>query len=331
MKSFNRRDFSLRLVGAAALAGGTLPLRALAQSYPAGPVKIIVPYPPGAATDTLARVMAQSLQQGLGSNFVVENRGGGGSQIGTKAIAAAGADGLTLGFIDTAFVINPGLFGSNLPYDTQKDFTPVSLMATAPLVLIAHSSVPAADIRQFLALAKAQAGKLNYGSAGVGSAPHLAGEQLRHAAAIDINHVPYRGGSTVLNDLISGHIQFGFTTVPTMIEHIRSGAVKAMAVTGNTRAAQLPQVPTMAEAGLGAVDASPLFGLIAPAKLPQVLLDRLAAVAGPSVSGGPLNARLKEMGFIPAGSSPEEFRMRIDSEIKKWSAVIKAGNIKPNA
>ncbi len=331
MKSFHRRDFSLGLFGAAALAAGALPLRALAQSYPAGPVKIIVPYPPGAATDTLARVMAQSLQQGLGSNFIVENRGGGGTQIGTKAIAAAGADGLTLGFIDTAFVINPGLFGSNLPYDTQKDFSPVSLMATAPLVLIVHSSVPAADIKQFLALAKAQAGKLNYGSAGVGSAPHLAGEQLRHAAAIDINHVPYRGGSTVLNDLIAGHIQFGFTTVPTMIEHIRSGAVKAMAVTGSARAAQLPQVPTMAEAGLAAVDASPLFGLIAPAKLPQALLDRLATVAGPSVSSGPLNARLKEMGFIPAGSSPEEFRARIDSEIKKWSAVIKAGNIKPNA
>ncbi|MES2912210.1 MAG: tripartite tricarboxylate transporter substrate binding protein [Pseudomonadota bacterium] len=331
MTSINRRDFSLRMAGVAALAAGALPLRALAQSYPAGPVKIIVPYPPGAATDTLARVMAQALQQGVGSNFIVENRGGGGTQIGTKAIAAAPADGLTLGFIDTAFVINPGLFGSNLPYDTQKDFTPVSLMATAPLVLIVHSSVPAADMKQFLALAKAQAGKLNYGSAGVGSAPHLAGEQLRHAAAIDINHVPYRGGSTVLNDLIAGHIQFGFTTVPTMIEHIRSGAVKALAVTGSTRAAQLPQVPTMAESGLAAVDASPLFGLIAPSKLPQALLDRLAAVAGPSVSSGALNARLKEMGFIPAGSSPDEFRVRIDSEIKKWSAVIKAGNIKPNA
>lgn len=331
MKAFNRRDFSLKLAGLATLASGGWSQRALAQSYPAGPVRIIVPYPPGAATDTLGRVMAQALQQGLGTNFIVENRGGGGTQIGTKAIAAAQADGLTLGFIDTAFVINPGLFGAALPYDTQKDFTPVSLMATAPLVLIVHSSVPAADIRQFLALAKAQAGKLNYGSAGVGSAPHLAGEQLRNAAAIDINHVPYRGGSTVLNDLIAGHIQFGFTTVPTMIEHIKNGTVRALAVTGGNRAAQLPQIPTMVESGLPAVDATPLFGLVAPARLPKALLDALGAVAGPSVRGGPLNARLKDMGFIPVGSTPDEFRARIEGEINKWSAVIKTGNIKPNA
>lgn len=331
MKTLDRRAFTFKVSGIAALAVSGLSKIAFAQNYPAGTARVIVPYPPGAATDNLARVMSQSLQQSLGTNFIVENRGGGGTQIGTKAIAAAAPDGLTLGFIDTAFVINPGLFGTALPYDTQKDFLPVSLMATAPLVLIVHSSVPANDVKQFLALAKTQSGKLNYGSAGVGSAPHLAGEQLKSAAVIDINHVPYRGGSTVLNDLIAGHIQFGFTTVPTMIEHIKSGAVRALAVTGTNRAAQLPQTPTMAESGLPSVDATPLFGLVAPAKLPAALLEKLAAAAGPSVRSGPLNSKLREMGFIPVGSTPDEFKTRIESEIRKWSAVIKAGNIKPNA
>lgn len=329
--TLNRRAFTSGVTAFAALAATAWSPSLFAQNYPSGTARVIVPYPPGAATDNLARLMAQNLQQSLGTNFIVENRSGGGTQIGTKAIAASASDGLTVGFIDTAFVINPGLFGAALPYDTQKDFVPISLMATAPLVLIVHSSVQASDIKQFLALAKSQAGKLNYGSAGVGSAPHLAGEQLRNAAAIDINHVPYRGGSTVLNDLIAGHIQFGFTTVPTMIEHIRNGTVRALAVTGSTRAAQLPQVPTMAEAGLPAVDATPLFGLVAPAKFPKVFLDKLAAAAGTPVRTGPLNAKLKEMGFIPVGSTPDQFKARIESEIKKWSAVIKAGNIKPNA
>jgi tripartite-type tricarboxylate transporter receptor subunit TctC len=288
--------------------------------------RIIVPYAPGAATDNLGRIMADLLSN-TGGKYIVENRAGAATQIGTKAVASAAPDGQTLGFIDTAFVINPGLFGSKLPYDTVQDFAPVSLMATAPLVLVAHHSMPAQNFDQFVALAKSQPGKLSYGSAGAGSAPHLAGEQLRIAAGIAIVHIPYRGGATVLNDLLAGHIQFGFTTVPTMLPHIRAGTVRALAVTSPTRIPQLTQVPTMREAGLPAVDASPLFGLIAPARTPRPVLDQLTAAAQ-QVRSGPVHARLQEMGFTPVGSTADEFRARIVTEIRKWTEVVRAGNIR---
>lgn len=323
----HRRTF---LTGLAALPLG-VHLGVAAQAYPSGTVKVIVPYAPGAATDALARMLSQSLEEALGNKFIVENKGGGGTQIGTKAIAAAPADGLSLGFIDTAFVINPGLVGKALPYDTRKDFTPLSLTATAPFVLLVHNTIPAKTPGELIALAKSRSAGLNYGSAGVGSAPHLAGEQLRIASGAELNHVPYRGGSTVLNDLIAGHVHFGFTTVPTMIEHIRAGTVRALAVTGTSRAAQLPDVPTMAEAGLPGVDAAPLFGLIAPAGLAAPLAERLGKAASSTVKSGPLNKKLVELGFIPIGSSPAEFRARIEAEITKWAEVVKAGNIKPNS
>lgn len=327
----DRRRILRWLAGAAAAAVGGLGRAAHAQGHPAGPVKIIVPYPPGAATDALARLMGQALEKVLGGTFLIDNRGGGATQIGTKAVAGAAPNGQTLGFIDTSFVINPGLFGAQLPYDTRKDFAPLSLMAVAPLALLVHKSVPAESLKDFIALAKAKPATLNYGSAGIGSAPHLAGEQLRHAAGIDIVHVPYRGGATVLTDLVGGQVQFGFTTVPTMIEHIRSGAVRALAVCGKERAALLPQVPTMAESGLPAVDATPLFGLVAPAATPAAILSRIGAAASSAVREGELNKRLTELGFVPVGSTADEFRLRIESEIGKWSAVVKAGNIKPTS
>jgi tripartite-type tricarboxylate transporter receptor subunit TctC len=309
----------------------SLPQTVWAQTYPSGTAKVIVPYAPGAATDALARLMAQSLEQALGgTKFIVENRAGGGTQVGTKAIATAPADGLTLGFIDTAFVINPGLVGAALPYDTRKDFVPLSLMASAPFVLLVHHSIPAKSVKELVALAKSRAGGLAYGSAGVGSAPHLAGEQLRVASGAALIHIPYRGGSTVLSDLIAGHVQFGFTTVPTMLEHIRAGTVRALAVTGTARAAQLPDVPTMTEAGFASVDAAPLFGLIAPAGLPAPLVERLGQIASTEVKSGPLNKKLVELGFIPIGNSPTEFKATIETEINKWTAIVKAGNIKPN-
>lgn len=329
MPMHNRR--SLIRGGAALSLVASLGAGRFALADTKAAVRLIVPYPPGAATDTLGRLMAQALEPAAAVPVIVDNRGGAGTQIGTRAVATAAPDGRTLGFVDTAFVINPGLFGSALPYDTEKDFAPISLMASAPLVLIVHRTVPAATLKEFVALSKAKPGSLNYGSAGVGSAPHLAGEQLRTAAAIDINHVPYRGGGTVLNDLLAGHVQFGFTTVPTMIDHIRAGTVRALAVTGAQRAAQLPDTPTMQEAGLPSVDATPIFGLIGPAKLTPDAVSRLSSTAAQAVRAGPLHQKLIELGFVPVGSTAEEFRTRIRQEIEKWAAVVKAGNIKPNA
>jgi tripartite-type tricarboxylate transporter receptor subunit TctC len=300
-----------------------------AQTYPSGTVRIIVPYGPGAATDLIARLLATQLQAALGGAFIVENKAGAGAQIGTKAVADAQPDGLTLGFIDTAFVINPGLL-PNLPYDTRREFAPLSLTATAQLVLSVHRTVPAESVKAFVALAKSQPGKFAFASAGVGSAPHLAGEQFRIAAGLEVNHVAYKGGAAVFTDLLAGHVQFAFTTVPSMVEHIRAGSVRALAVTGDQRSPLLPDVPTMAEAGLKEVDALPLWGLVAPARVSPAILERVSRVASAAVREGPVREKLVEMGFTPVGSSDAEFRTRVDSEIDKWARVIKAANIQPD-
>lgn len=317
-----------RHVALAGVAALLAPWAAAAQDA-RGTVRLIVPYPPGAATDALARLLAQALQSELGGSMIVENKGGAATQIGTKAIAVAKPDGQTLGFVDTSFVINPGLFGAVLPYRTPQDFTAISLLATAPLVLVAHKSVAATDMKGFLALARAQPGAFGFGSAGVGSAPHLAGEQFKRVAQVDVRHIPYRGGSTVITDLIAGHVQFGFTTVPTMLDHIRAGTVHALAVTGAQRAAQLPEVPTMAELGMAGVDTKPLFGLIGPAGLPDDLVRRLGDATTRAVQRGDLGKRLEGMGFEPVGSSPAVFAERIRAEIAKWTEVIQRADIKP--
>ncbi|MGE0797985.1 MAG: Bug family tripartite tricarboxylate transporter substrate binding protein [Lautropia sp.] len=331
----SRRALLARTAGAtgaalagAALAGAVGSRSAFAQGYPSAPVRIIVPYGPGAATDQIGRMIAAELQAALGGSFIVDNKGGGGSQIGTRMIAEATPDGMTLGFVDTAFVINPGLV-AKLPYDTRRDFAPLSLAATTQLVLNVHASIPAKTVAEFVALLKANPGKYSFSSAGVGSAPHLAGEQFRTVAGVAVNHVPYKGGSAVFADLLAGHVPFGFTTVPSMAEHIRAGTVRALAVTGSTRSTLLPDVPSMAEAGLPAVDAMPLFGLIAPARVPAEIRERVAAIAAGSVRSGPLHKRLSDRGFTPIGSSPDEFKARIDREIDKWSGLVKAAGIKP--
>jgi tripartite-type tricarboxylate transporter receptor subunit TctC len=325
LKTNSRRSAVTRLGAVALYPWFSLPALAEGSSQ----VKIIVPYPPGAATDAIARLIAVALQERSNVTHIIDNRGGGATQIGTKAIAMAAPDGKTLGFIDTSFVINPGLFGARLPYNTKADFQPLSETARAPLVLLVHKSVPAADLKELIALARQRPGTLSFGSAGIGSAPHLAGEQLKQAASIDITHVPYRGGSSVLTDLIGGQVQLGFTTVPTMIEHIHSGAVRALAVCGSERAAQIPVVPTMAQLGYPEVNAVPLFGLIAPGRLDPEQVRKIGEVAANAAKAGPLNKRLLDMGFVPIGSSPDEFRKRIDVEVAKWSEVIKRGKIQP--
>lgn len=251
------------------VAAVTLPARsAVAQTYPQRPVKIIVPYAAGGASDIIARLIAQHLERELGQPFIVDNRAGGASMVGTQAVATAAPNGDIIGVIDSAFVINPGLFGAKLPYDTTRDFAPISLLVTSPLLLVVHPSVAANTVKELVDLAKAQPGKINFASAGLGTAIHLAGEQFRQAADIEISHIPYRGGAPSITDLLAGQVQMTFSTVPTILQHVKSGKVRALGVTGQ-RIFQLPDLPTMAEAGLPAVDASPLFGIVAPARLPQ--------------------------------------------------------------
>jgi tripartite-type tricarboxylate transporter receptor subunit TctC len=326
----NRRDFIV--ASGSVVAGYALsPIAAYAQrdTYPDRMAKIYVPFSPGAATDIIARFVAKVLDAGHKQSFVVENRSGGGSVIGTRAVSAAAPDGYTLGMIDTTFVINPGLLGDSLPYDTQKDFAPISLIATAPLALVVHPSVDATDVKSFVALAKAKPGTLTFGSAGIGSAPHLAGEQLRREAKIDVVHAPYRGGSSSLTDLLGGHIQFLFGTVPTLTEHIKAGRLRALAVTTKERVAQLPNVPTMTESGYPGVDTMPLFGLVTTGKTPKPIVDKLSGVVRTSVRSGELRGELIGLGFVPVGSTPDEFAAQISSDIRKWTTIIREGNIKP--
>src|SRR3954466_452678 len=276
MRWLNRRHI---VIGAAAFAGSTFARMAFGQDYPQRPVRMIVPYAPGGASDILARLIQPHLDRELGQAFIVDNRGGGASQVGTQAIATAAPDGYTIGVIDSAFVINPGLFAGKMPYDTQRDFAPVSLLATTPLVLVVHPSVPANTAQELVALAKARPGEMTFASAGLGTAIHLAGGQFRQVAGIDINHIPYRGGGPSVIDLIAGKVNFTFSTIPSISEHVRSGRVRALGVTG-VRSPHLAGVPSMAEAGLAGVDAAPLFGMVAPAAVPVPIIERLSAVGG---------------------------------------------------
>jgi tripartite-type tricarboxylate transporter receptor subunit TctC len=311
-------------VGAAALCSGS----AFAQDYPSKPIRMIVPYPAGGATDTLARLLATRLDTELKQSVVVDNRGGGASQVGTQGIATAAPDGYTIGMIDSAFTINPGLFAGKLPYDTLKDFAFVSLIATAPLVFVVHPSVAANTAQELVALARQKAG-MTYALPGLGTPVHLAGEQLRQATGIDIVSVPYRGAGPSVADFIGGVVQMTFATVPSILEHVRSGRARALAMVGD-RSPLLPDVPTMAEAGISGVDAALMFGIVAPAATPQPIVDRLSEAATVSVTTDPLRSRLQALGFVPIGSKPDGLRTRVAAEITKWSKIIEAANIKPN-
>jgi tripartite-type tricarboxylate transporter receptor subunit TctC len=311
-------------------AAGTLVTHlAFAQDYPARPVRVIVPYPPGGATDVLARLIATRLEQELKQSFVIDNRGGGASQVGTQAIATAPPDGYTIGLIDSAFTINPGLFAGKLPYDTLKDFAAVSLVATAPLVLVAHPSLGVKIAQELVALAKRKPGGISFALPGLGTPVHLAFEQLRQVAGIELVAVPYRGAGPSIADFIAGQVQATFATVPSILEQVRGGRARALGMVGE-RSPLLPDVPTMAEAGLADIDAALMFGIVVPAATPATILNRLSEAAVAAVRTQPLRGRLEELGYVPVGSTPDEFRTRIAADIAKWSRIIAAGNIRPN-
>lgn len=321
-----RRDC---LAALALTAGAIAPRAACAQDYPSKPVRMIVPYAAGGATDTLARLLATRLDQELKQSVVVDNRGGGASQVGTQAIATAPADGYTIGMIDSAFTINPGLFAGKLPYDTVKDFAPISMIATAPLVLVVHPSLAVRSVRELVTLAKARPENITFALPGLGTPVHLAGEQLRQVAGIEIVAVPYRGAGPSIADFIAGQVQMTFATIPSILDHVRGGRARALAIIGE-RSALLPDVPTMAEAGLPGIDAALMFGLVAPATLPSAIVARLSAAATASVRAEPLRSRLLELGFVPLGTTPDVFRERIHADIAKYARIIEAANIQPN-
>ena len=324
MNEFDRRSILLGFALTPFVAAGD---QAHAQEYPQRPVRVIVPYAAGGASDIVARLVTSYMAKELGQSMFVDNRGGGASITGTQAIATSQPDGYTVGVIDTAFTINPGLFGARLPYNTQNDFAPVSLFARSPLVLVVPASLPVNSVQDLIALAKAKPGTVTMASAGLGTAIHLGCEQFRQAAGIETIHVPYRGGGPSIIDLLAGKVDFTFGTIPAVLEHVRSGQLKALGITTG-RVDVLPGVPAMAESGLPNVDAAAEFGMIAPARMPEPIMTRLGTVAQTALEMPELRRRMTEIGFETVGMAPKEYSAHIAHEIAKWTRVIAAGNIK---
>jgi tripartite-type tricarboxylate transporter receptor subunit TctC len=312
-----RRVFAIALTAGALLAGC-----AAAQNFPARPVRIIVALAPGGGTDNLTRILAPKLTEQLGQQIVVENRAGAGGQIGSDYVAKAAPDGYTLLNVDTSFTSNPSLF-AKLPYDSIKDFAPVSLLAAAPVALIVHPSVPAKSLRELLTLAKARPQLFNFAMGGFGSATHLAVEQFRAASAIDIVVIPYKGGGLATANVLAGQVVMMFGGPSSLAQHVASGRLRALAVTGKQQIAALPGVPTFIASGLPAVDAGSYWGTLAPAATPREIVNLLSAATTKALQMPDVRQRLAALGYEPLGGTPDEFAANIKDEMAKWAAAAK--------
>ncbi|OZI74411.1 tripartite tricarboxylate transporter substrate binding protein BugE [Bordetella genomosp. 12] len=323
-----RRHLILGLSLAAATLAAPLTAVHAEDNYPSKPIRLIVPFPPGGTTDIVGRLFADKLGKELGQTVVVENRGGAGGSIGSAFIANSAPDGYTLGIATVStHGINPAIY-SNLAFDAEKDFTPISNLAAVPNVMSINPKVHAKDMGEFVKLAKSQPGKITYASAGNGSVSHMMGELFKMSAGVDLMHVPYRGVGPALNDTLAGQVDVLFDNLPSSLPHIQSGALIALAVAAPHRVANLPNVPTFAEVGLTPVNDSSWFGLVGPAKLPQAVTDKVyAAVA--KVSADPdVKSRLESLGAAPVGNKPAEFSKQISDEIAKNKRIAKEANVK---
>jgi tripartite-type tricarboxylate transporter receptor subunit TctC len=306
---------------------GLLPAPARAQTEINHPIRLIVPYVPGGGTDILARLLGPAIGAEFGQQVVIDNRPGGGSTIGTQMVARAAPDGLTLGMIDAAFVTNPSLI-ARLPYDTLKDFTPVVLVATSPLVMVVPIDMPVQTVQDFVAYARARPGQLSFGSAGTGTGVHLAAEQFRAAAGLAMLHVPYKGTGQAVTELIGGQTNMLFVTQSTAKPMSAAGRMRSLAITSATRSAIMPQVPTFAEAGFAGVDAVTINGIVAPAGTPADYVLRVNTAVRRALISPALLEKMAAQGFDPAGDSPADFAAWIRAEIAKWHRVIKDAGIK---
>jgi tripartite-type tricarboxylate transporter receptor subunit TctC len=295
--------------------------------YPIKPITIIVPAPPGGTADISMRIIAHKLNENLGQQIIVDNRPGAGAIIASQLAAKAAPEGYTLFMNYTSHAINPYLY-KKLPYDTLKDFTPVTLLGRTPLVLVVHPSVPAKSLSEFISYAKSHPGKMNYGSAAIGGASHLGMELLKMKAGIDIVHVPYKGGAAAAADIISGQIQVLFDSLLPLQPHIKAGKIRPLAVTSAKRTEISPDLPAIAET-IPNFEASAWFGIMAPVATPKELVARLNAEFIKVLRSPDIKAKLTKQGFEIAGTSSEEFLVFIKSEMDKWSKVVQAAGIKP--
>ena len=303
-------------------------LPAMAQQYPSKPIVLVVPFAPGGTSELISRLVAQKLTERLGQQVVVENRPGAAGNIAMEQVARAAPDGYTLilGHIGT-LAVNPAMF-PKLPYDAIKDFAPVSLIAAVPNIVTVNPAVPAKTLKEFLDLARAKPGSINYGSAGNGSAGHLAMEYLKRIAKADMVHVPYKGTGPMLTDLLAGQTQATFTGSSPLIPHIKSGKLRALAVGSAVRIPSLPEVPTVAESGFAGFETSQWYGIIAPAKTPPAIIQKLSVEIAQVMKQPDVIARLSGDGTVMIGSTPNEFAAYISKEMKRWGEVVHDANIK---
>jgi len=322
------KSLSQSLVSLLAAAMTVVPAQAAAQTYPTKPVRLMVPFVPGGNTDIIARVVAPEMSKALGQQLVIENRGGAGSTIGTEVVAKSPPDGYTLLLVSAAHVINPAMI-KKLPYDSIRDFAPISVVADVPTAFAIHPTLPVKNVKEFIALAKARPGQLNYSTAGRGTVGHLSAELLSSIAQIKMVHIAYKGTGQSITDLVAGHVQLQFSSMPAVINHARAGKLRLLAQTGEKRSAAAKDVPTMLESGVKGFVVSSGFGLLAPAGTPRPVIDRvhgalLKALAEPNVRNN-----LSGQGAEPVGNTPEAYDAFNKAEIAKWIKVARGAGIDP--
>ncbi len=310
------------LFGVAALLVLNLPVNA--ANYPSRPVTLVVAFPPGGPSDVLARIVGKKMEQLLGQPFVIENRPGAGGNIAADTVAHANPDGYTLLMGNNSILATNESLYKHINYSPEKDFVPITLIGTQANILVVNPSVPANSLKELIALAKAQPGKINFASSGYGAAAHLAGELFKTEANVNIVHVPYKGAAPALQDVIGGHEQMMFATAASVVGHIHNGKVRALAVTTLKRTAILPDIPTMDEAGLKGFEASTWHGLVAPAGTPPQVIAALHDAAVKALQDPGVQASLGRLGVDIVGDTPEQFKAYIAAEIPKWTAIVKA-------
>ncbi|ANN80312.1 LacI family transcriptional regulator [Bordetella flabilis] len=309
---------------------GLAPQHVRAQAaYPERPVRLIVPYAPGGSADIAARLVADEWAKALGQALVIENRAGAGGNIGVDFVAKAPADGYTIGLQTVSLAINPAIFG-NMPFDTQKDLSPIGMVATSQHVLVVNPKLPAQNVKELIALAQARPGKLNYGSAGPGSTFHMAAELFKSLAKVDIAHVPYRGGGPALIDTMAGQVDMCFPVLSAAQQQVQAGKLRALGVTGPRRSPLMPDVPTIAEAGVPGYDFETWFMVFAPGGTPPAVIDKLNAALNRALGTPALSARMVKEGFDPQPSTPAQARERLQREMPLWARLVKERGITMN-
>ncbi|MEA2958662.1 MAG: hypothetical protein QOJ58_4174 [Alphaproteobacteria bacterium] len=322
-----RREFITFLGGAAVLPAAAA---GAAETFPSRPIRLIVPFPAGGGTDIVGRVLGQRLHESLGQPFVIDNRGGAGGTLGTALAAKSPPDGYTLLLVPTSHVINPSIY-AKLPYDTEKDFAPITMVAAAAILMAVNPRVPGDTMRGFIEAAKARPQAIaNYGSAGTGTVFHLTGELFKQLSGLALQHVPYRGGGPTVTALIAGEIPLAFETMLALQPHVRAGTLRALAITSSQRSAIMPEIPTTAEAGFAPMVADNSYALFAPAGTPAPILARLHDATLAALRLPDVRDRLREQGAEVVGNSPTELAAYVAAEIPKWAALARQAGVKPD-